>query len=170
MKDSMSVVYHTHGIFLMMKTASLPTLDLPPPLVHSWHYSVSCNGITILTYSPIFCHDFVATSICFIICLIVVRNAYAGGQEGQQPPLTSSMGGQEEQELPFKMNSFHISYFLKGHFPALLTVGSRKFFWGQPPDPQITIVVLRDQYIKHHSSGKEFNLPLWRNIYIYIYT
>ena len=47
------------------------------------------------------------------------RNAYAGGQEGQLPPLPSSMGGQEGQELPFILNSFHLSYLLKGHFPAL---------------------------------------------------
>ena len=38
-------------------------------------------------------------------------------------------GGQEGQELPFKLNSFHLSYLLKGHFPALLDSSiQEKFF------------------------------------------
>ena len=45
------------------------------------------------------------------------------------------------------------------------------FSWGKPPDPQICIVVLGNQYASHCSSGKDFedrNLSLWRNIYMYI--
>ena len=30
------------------------------------------------------------------------------------------------------------------------------FSGGKPPDPQITIVLVGDQYIKHRSSGKDF--------------
>ena len=44
------------------------------------------------------------------------------------------------------------------------------FSGGKPPDPQIIVVLLEDQCIKHCSSGKEFkdqNLALWRNIYMH---
>ena len=83
------------------------------------------------------------------------RDAYAGGQEGQ--------------ELSFVLNSFHLSYLLKRHFSALYTVWFKEIFLGaSPPDPQIVVVLLGDQFIKHCSSGKEFedrNLSLWRNTY-----
>ena len=64
---------------------------------------------------------------CYSVSLIVdgsgrIRDAYAGGQEGQLPPLPSFMMGQEGQELPFILNSFHLSYLLKGNFPAFQTV------------------------------------------------
>ena len=35
---------------------------------------------------------------------------------------TPKPGGQEGQGLPFIMNSFHLSYLLKGHFPAFQSV------------------------------------------------
>ena len=44
------------------------------------------------------------------------------------------------------------------------------FSVGKPPDPQIVILLLGDQCIKHCPSGKEFKdqtPSLWRNIYIY---
>ena len=55
------------------------------------------------------------------LCIIEIgRDAYAGGQEGQLPPLPSSVGrGQEGQEFTFVLHSFHLSYLVKGHFPAL---------------------------------------------------
>ena len=37
-------------------------------------------------------------------------------------PSAPILGGQEGQELPFILNSFHLSYLLKGHFLALQTV------------------------------------------------
>ena len=36
----------------------------------------------------------------------------------------------------------------------------------KPSDPQITIVLLECQCIKHRSSGEEFSLPLLKNICI----
>ena len=48
------------------------------------------------------------------------RDAYAGG-------------GKEGQEVPFILNSFHLSYLLKGHFPAFQTVWFKKIFWGESP-------------------------------------
>ena len=72
----------------------------------------------------------------------------------------------------FILNSFHLFHLLKGHFSGIVdNVVQDDFSGGKSPDPQIAIVLLGDQYIKHCSSGKEFkdqNLPLWRNIYIYI--
>ena len=44
------------------------------------------------------------------------------------------------------------------------------FSEGKPPDPQIIVLLLGDQCIKHCSYGKEFeeqNLALWRNIYVH---
>ena len=41
---------------------------------------------------------------------------------------------------------------------------------GKSPDLQISIVILGDQYIKHRSSGKQFevnNPLLWRSKYIH---
>ena len=49
------------------------------------------------------------------------------------PPLPSSMGRQEGQELPFILISFHLSYLLKGHLPALQTVCFKKIFLGASP-------------------------------------
>ena len=49
------------------------------------------------------------------------------------PPLPSSMGRQEGQELPFILNPFHFSYLLKGHFPAFQTVCFKKLFLGTTP-------------------------------------
>ena len=51
---------------------------------------------------------------------IHTRDAYAGG-------------GKEGQEVPFILNSFHLSYLLKGHFPAFQTVWFKKIFWGESP-------------------------------------
>ena len=42
-----------------------------------------------------------------------------------------TLGGQVGQELPLKVNSFHLSYLLKGHFPS--------FSRGKPPYPQFNI-------------------------------
>ena len=71
------------------------------------------------------------------------RDAYTGGE-------------QEGQDLPFKLNSFHLFYLQKGHLLALKIVWFKKIFWGQAPEPQISILLLGDLYIKHRSSGKEF--------------
>ena len=69
---------------------------------------------------------------------------------GAATPSTFILVGQEGQELPFIWNSFHLSYLLKGHFPALQTVWFKKIFLGD-------------------TKFKDQNLPLWRNIqYIYI--
>ena len=38
----------------------------------------------------------------------------------QLPIVPSSMGVQERQELPFTMNSFHLSFLVKGHFPDFI--------------------------------------------------
>ena len=65
--------------------------------------------------------------------LQINRNAYAGGQEGQLPPLPASMGRQKGQELPVILNSFHLSYFVKWHFPALHMVWFKKIFLGASP-------------------------------------
>jgi len=45
----------------------------------------------------------------------------------------------------------------------------KHFSGGAPPDPQIYIILLGDQYNKDCSSGKEFedqNIHLWSNIHI----
>ena len=41
--------------------------------------------------------------------------------------------GQEGQEFLFILNSFHLSYLLKGLSPAFQTVPFKKTFWGQDP-------------------------------------
>ena len=41
------------------------------------------------------------------------------GTGGAAAPSALIHGGQEGQELPFILNSFYLSYLLKGHFPAL---------------------------------------------------
>ena len=62
---------------------------------------------------------------------------------------------------------FQSLLFCEGAFSG--AVGSlvrENFSLRKPPDPQITMALLGDQYTKDSSSGKEFegqNLPLWRN-------
>ena len=86
--------------------------------------------------------------------------------------LPSSMGEAGGTRITLHNELFQSLLFCEGAFSG--TVGSlvRENFSGRkPPDPQITTALLGDQYTKDSSSGKEFedqNLPLWRNIYIYI--
>ena len=49
---------------------------------------------------------------------VATRDAYAGGRRGSCP-LCLIHGGQEGQELPSILNSFHFSNLMKRHFPAL---------------------------------------------------
>ena len=82
-------------------------------------------------------------------------------------------GGQEGQELLFILNSFHLSYRLKGHFFGIPdSLVQENVSGGKPLDPQITIVLPGDKHIKHCSSEKELkdqNLPMWRSTYIHIF-
>ena len=55
------------------------------------------------------------------------------GVGGAAAPSALIQGGQEGQELPFVLNSFHLSYLLKGHFPAFQTVWFKKIFLGASP-------------------------------------
>ena len=58
---------------------------------------------------------------------VLIRDTYAGGQEGQ--------------ELPFILNSFHLSYLVKGIFRRFRQVGVEENFSGsKPPDPQLTML------------------------------
>ena len=41
------------------------------------------------------------------------------GAGGAAAPSALIHGGQEGQEFPFMLNSFHLSYLLKGHYPTL---------------------------------------------------
>ena len=59
---------------------------------------------------------------------IRTRDDYAGWTGGRAVPSALIHGGQEGQELPFILNSFHLSYLLKGHFPASWTVWFIKIF------------------------------------------
>ena len=87
----------------------------------------------------------------------LTRDAYDGGQEGQ--------------ELPFILNSFHLSYPAEEAFSGIVDrLVQENCSGGKPPDPQILVVLLGDQCIKHCSSGKEFrdhNPALWRSIYMH---
>ena len=51
-----------------------------------------------------------------------VREAYAGEAGGTGCLSALIHGGQEGQELPFILNSFHLSYLLKGHFLAFCII------------------------------------------------
>ena len=50
---------------------------------------------------------------------ILTWDAYAGKAGGAAAPSALIHGGQKGKELPFILNSFHLSYLLKGHFLAL---------------------------------------------------
>ena len=56
-----------------------------------------------------------------------------GGVGGVASPSALIHGGQEGQELPFILNSFLLSYRLKGHFSALQTVCFKKIFLEASP-------------------------------------
>ena len=56
----------------------------------------------------------------------------------------------------------------RAFFGTVDSLVRENFSVDKPPDFQIAIVLLGDQYIMHRSSGKESkdqNLPLWKNIY-----
>ena len=93
-----------------------------------------------------------------------------GGRRGNCPLCLRSWG-QEEQELPFILNSFHLSYLQKRHFSSIVdSLIQETFSVGKPPDPYIIVVFPGDRCITHCSSGREFNdqnLALWRNIYMH---
>ena len=77
-----------------------------------------------------------------------------GEQEGQLPPLPSSMGAK---------NYWAFSGLADG-------LVHKNFSGGRPPDTLINIALQGDQHTKHCSCGKKFedkNLPLWRNIHIH---
>ena len=50
--------------------------------------------------------------------LLQAETPTLGGRRGSCL-LSAHPWGQEGQEVPFKLNSFLLSYLLKGHFPAL---------------------------------------------------
>ena len=70
-----------------------------------------------------------------------------------------------------KQTAFHTELFpsllsSERAFPAIVdSLVHKNSSWGNPPDPQISIVVLGDQYTVHCSSGKEFEdqLNLWQS-------
>ena len=49
---------------------------------------------------------------------ILTSDAYVGRAVRAAAPSALIHGGQEGQELPFILNSFHLFYLLKRHFPA----------------------------------------------------
>ena len=79
-------------------------------------------------------------------------------------------GGQKGQELSFILNSFH-SISSEEAFPGIVdSLVQEHSSEDKPPDPQVCILLLGDQYTKHCYSGKEFedqNLSLWRNIHVH---
>ena len=56
--------------------------------------------------------------LLFTKIVINCRDAYAGGQEGQLPPLPSFMGAGGAR-IALLTELLHLSYLLKRHFPAL---------------------------------------------------
>ena len=58
----------------------------------------------------------------------------------------------------------------KGAFSGIVdSLIYENFYGGKPPNPQSTIVLVGNRYIKHCSPEKEFkqNLPLLRNMFIH---
>ena len=95
-----------------------------------------------------------------------VRNVYAGGR-GQLPPLLSSLEA-EGARIALQTELFPSLLYYEGAFSGIIDSFVQENFSGdKPPDPQISIVLLRDPYTEHRPSGKEANLPLWKNIYIH---
>ena len=55
-------------------------------------------------------------------------------------------------------------------FGTIDSLVQENFSGGKPPNPQMILVLLGDQCIRHCSSGKEFKdqkLALWRSIYMH---
>ena len=88
------------------------------------------------------------------------RGTYAGGQEGKLPSLPSSMGaGGTRIALLTSKGAF---------FSIVDSLVHENFSERKPPDPQITIVLLGDQYIMHCFSGmslKAKSSPVEEHIY-----
>ena len=98
------------------------------------------------------------------------RDAYAGGQEGQQLPLPSSMGAGGTR-IALDTELFPSLLSSKGAFFGIVdSLVQENFSEGKPPDPQITVVLLGDQYNKHCFSGKSLKTkssPVEEHIYAY---
>ena len=65
-------------------------------------------------------------------------------------------GGLEGQELPFILNFLSLLSAEEAFSGIVDSLVQESFSVGKPPDPQILLVLLEDQCIKHCSSGKEF--------------
>ena len=66
------------------------------------------------------------------------RDTYTGGRRGSFPSALIH-GGQEGQEFPFILKSFHLSYLLKGHFQDVVDSLVQENFSGvKPPDPKLS--------------------------------
>ena len=73
------------------------------------------------------------------------RNAYAGGQEGQLPPLPSSMGGTGGARIALHTEFFPSLLSSKGAFSGILgSLVQENFSQGKPSDPYVAIDSLRD--------------------------
>ena len=89
----------------------------------------------------------------------VLREAYAGGQDGQLPPLPSFMGaGGARIALHTELSPSLLS--AEDIFRHCRQVDSRKFCGGNTTDPRSILVLLGDQCIKHCSSGKELKTKI----------
>ena len=77
------------------------------------------KGVQFVFYCQLFLILY-ASLLAVLNILAKGRDVYAGGggQEGQLP-LCPHSWGQEGQELPFKLSSFHLFNLLKVPFPAL---------------------------------------------------
>ena len=61
------------------------------------------------------------------------------GAGGVVSPSALIHGGQEGQEFPFILKSFHLSYLLKGHFQDVVDSLVQENFSGvKPPDPKLS--------------------------------
>ena len=98
-------------------------------------------GIHICSLSSIFLGDM----------NMMFRGDYARGRLGSCPLSPLPWRGQERQRLPFILNSFHLSYLLRGSFSGFVDN------------------LVQDNFSGASSSRIEFEdqqQPLWRNIHI----
>ena len=93
------------------------------------------------------------------------------GGGGVAAPSAFFHGGQEMQQLPFILNSVHLSYLVKGHFLALYMVWFKKRFLGASPQtPNLTRYNYETNVLNTfllNRSLKTNNYPC-RGTYIYI--
>ena len=85
------------------------------------------------------------------------ENSFQGrlrlGAGGAAAPSALIHGG---QELPFILNSLSLQSAAEAFFGIVDSLVQEHVARGKPPDPQIFVVLLEDQCIKHCSFGKEF--------------